>query len=965
MPDTPVLLWPHQADAVDAACGHLAAGGRSNIVMACGTGKTIVGAETSRRLAPAGRVLVVVPTIALADQTATGYARHLADQAGRIIAVCSDKHAARTAAELRHDLEQIGGLSTTDPAELLARLTQPDRTTVITTYQSLPVIAATMRAGAAPWDLIVIDEAHRSAGRADRAWSLIHDDRAIPAQRRLYMTATPRLMNSDQFDTFSMDDTAVYGQEVYRLPFVEAIEKRLLADYRLVVAVVTDAEIAELTASNSVVQLNGHPMPASMLAAQVALLKAAHTHDLHRVITYHHRVAKAQQFAVTLHAAAALLSPAEQLDRPVFGDHVNGGHSAEHRRQVLRKLELAGNRLVVISNARVLAEGVDVPELDGVMFADPRDSTTDVVQAVGRALRRGTSGSKIATIVVPILINEAESPEAALEGSQFDVVYRVVRALRAHDERLADELDENRIRLTREDPHQPGNVHELPEWLQVVGHAVTPEFARALLVRTVHLTTSTWLDSYALAAAYRREHGHVDIPADHVTEDGRALGTWLVQQRQRYRRNALSARQVRLLEELGITWNILDARWEEGIAHARAYRAEHGHLHMPTQYECPDGYQLGPWLTAVRNRKREGKLQPERVAELEQLGIVWHVFEGRWQYHLDALDAWIAEQGTEVPQTATTSDGVRVGNWLSNQRQKAKNGTLSEAQKTALEQRGVLLNALAARWQANFEQLAAHLKEHGGNSVPKNHPLEEWVNRQRDQYRRGELPQERMDLLRNAGFSFDPYADEYVAFLAAARSFAAREGHLTVPTEHRENGLRLAAWINNRRTEYRRGVLAPERVTELEATGIVWDPHVQDWRDGLADCQDFHAEHGHLDIPPKTSGRRIKALTAWLERRRREYHCGELPEDRIKALEATGMQWTSPRERGRLAAEKALRKFHAEHGHIRVPATYVTEDGVNLGTWLGNKRSTHRKGGQTHPDTLALLTELGANWLED
>jgi superfamily II DNA/RNA helicase len=193
-----------------------------------------------------------------------------------------------------------------------------------------------------------------------------------------------------------------------------------------------------------------------------------------------------------------------------------------------------GDSTIVVSNARVLSEGVDVPELDGVMFADPRNSPTDVVQAVGRALRRGGREDKTATIIVPILLNQAESPEAALDGSQFDTVYRVVRALRAHDERLADELDERRIAVTTEDLHEGDpREHRLPDWFEVIGTPVTAAFAAALSVRTVRMTTSPWADGLAAARAYRDAHGHLNPETGHVTGDGFPLGAWLASQRAR------------------------------------------------------------------------------------------------------------------------------------------------------------------------------------------------------------------------------------------------------------------------------------------------------------------------------------------------------------------------------------------------------------------------------------------------
>ena len=258
------------------------------------------------------------------------------------------------------------------------------------------------------------------------------------------MTATPRVLPGGRDDVVSMDDEKVFGPEVFRVSFAQAISQGLLADYRVAVTVVTSAEVAGLTAGQRVVSAAGPAVPARMLAAQVALLKAAAQHDLRRVITYHHRVAGARRFAETLLNAADLL-PAAERPRLVQAGSVDGSMRLADRREALRHLRTPAERTVVLANSRVLSEGVDVPELDAVMFCDPRDSGTDVVQAVGRALRRGSGGPKTATIIIPVILDHAETPDAALDSSEFSTVWRVVRALRAHDERMAGLLDQARL----------------------------------------------------------------------------------------------------------------------------------------------------------------------------------------------------------------------------------------------------------------------------------------------------------------------------------------------------------------------------------------------------------------------------------------------------------------------------------------------------------------------------------------
>jgi superfamily II DNA or RNA helicase len=656
-------LWPHQREAVRAAAAHLARGERCQVIMACGTGKTRAGAATSRWVAPAGKVLVVVPTQELLAQTARVWAEHLGAGAGMIGAVCAEPGATADADEVRGQMAHLHAGVSTDPADVAGWLRAPGRATVFTTYASLPAVAAAHDMPRVPgWDLAVVDEAHRAAGPVGRLWSLINDDAAIPAGRRLYMTATPRVMPGDRDDIVSMDDEKVFGPEVFRVSFAQAIGQGLLADYRVAVAVVTGAEVAKLAAGEAVVSPAGAAVPARMLAAQLALLKAAAQHDLGRIITYHQRVAGARRFARTLPHAAALLPPGEG-PRLVHAGSVDGSMRLAERREILWPLRAPGNQTVVVSNSRVLSEGVDVPELDAVMFADPRDSGTDVVQVVGRALRLGSRKSKTATIIIPVLLNEAEAPEAALESSEFATVWRVVRALRAHDERMAEWLDQQRITQARHGNREHGPDPQAPGWLSVTGTAADASFAAALQVRIVDAGSSPWLEGYARAAAWHAEHGHLVISSKHVTSDGYPLGRWVHQQREYRKRGILPAGRITRLDAVAMVWDMREVAWMEGLSRLRAWHAAHGHLAIPTGYQDSDGFRLGAWVSDLRRRR--APLSSEKIAALDALGMAWDMADYRWQTGLAAARAYHAAHGhINAPYGYITPGGLRLDQWI-------------------------------------------------------------------------------------------------------------------------------------------------------------------------------------------------------------------------------------------------------------------------------------------------------------
>jgi len=731
-------LWPHQAEAAGAACAELAGGGRCTLVAACGTGKTIVAAEVSRRVAATGRVLLVVPTLELLAQAAAAWAQWLGRDAGMIVAVCGDENAAAQADQIRAGMDHTGARVSTDPAALARVLAGDGRVTVLSTYASLPVIALAHRDYHAPqWDLVVADEAHRTAGHGGKPWAAIHHDAVIPAARRLYMTATPRIMASGGEDLASMDDPAVFGPVAHRLPFAQAISAGILADYRVVVAVVTGGEAAALAGTGALVSVAGRGVPARMAAAQIALVRAIGAWDLRAVITYHHRVLPAIRFAATLADTAGLMDAGDRPARPLMADYVTGDMTAAGRRERLAALADPGERTVVISNARVLAEGVDVPELDAVLFADPKGSAIDVVQAVGRALRRGTSAAKTATIIVPVLA-AADAGEQALDDPAYDTVGRVVRALRAHDERIASWLDTQRASLHRGQPAgEPGR----PPWLSVLGAAVTPAFAAAIQIRLVEAASSSWPQHYAALAAYHAGHGDASVPIGYRA-GGTDLRKWLDAQCRAYRAGHLAPQRADALAKLGVTWSRNEAAWQRGLDHAASYHAAHGHLYVPPGHITTDGFGLYAWLSVRRIAGRDGRLTPAHRQALDALDIDWDPGASKWAAGLARLAAFASHHShAAVPRRHVTADGYRLGAWLSAQRSNHDAGTLPPHRAAALEHAGVTWDPAAATWQHNLGHLASYVAEHGHARIPLHYqapdgcPAGRWAARQRHRHR--------------------------------------------------------------------------------------------------------------------------------------------------------------------------------------------------------------------------------------
>jgi predicted helicase len=367
---------------------------RATVVMPCGTGKTLVQLWAAEQLSPK-TVLVLVPSLALLSQTLGEWSRHTSwGDRFEYLCVCSDP-------TVSAEQDAIAILSTdvpfhvdTDPAIVRRFLNRPATggvRVVFSTYQSAPVVARGVR-GLSPFDLGTFDEAHKTTGLPGGAFAFALDDARLRIRRRLFFTATPRHIDirrrdrEGDFRVVSMDDPAVYGPRAYTQTFADAVALGIICDYRVVVAVVDPGEVDSFAMHHGITLVGGDEQATRWVATQVAVRKAIAETGARKVITFHSRVAHAKTFA-----SGTPRGIGQYLDGFIV-DHVNGAQRVADRKEILSGFRDARRRLV--TNARCLTEGVDLPAVDMVVFSNPRRSRVDIVQAVGRAMRKPRDGSK-------------------------------------------------------------------------------------------------------------------------------------------------------------------------------------------------------------------------------------------------------------------------------------------------------------------------------------------------------------------------------------------------------------------------------------------------------------------------------------------------------------------------------------------------------------------------------------------
>ena len=470
-------LRAHQQTAFDDVINGFKTFDRGKLIMACGTGKTFTALRIAEDIAGVGgRVLYLVPSIGLFSQAMREWAEQQTVP-HRYIGICSDTKAGKTAEDA--SILELEIPVTTDPTVISEALQKDDETVmkvVFCTYHSLPIVEAAQDAGAPAFDMVLCDEAHRTTGIEDGGdktspFVLVHDTERIRAKKRLYMTATSRLYTEGakakaarhDIEVFSMDEPETYGPEFHRLPFSSAVEQDLLSDYKVVVLAMSeqDADAAlqtYRTSGGSEININDATKIVGCWRAlqnpERKSIDDPEIRPLTRAIAFTNTIAASK--SLVKHWDGVIESAIERLpedQRPsnfkCETDHVDGKTNALNRKKRIEWLKRDADGVCrILSNARCLSEGIDVPALDAVLFMTPRNSHIDIVQAVGRVMRKA-EGKTYGYIVLPVAIPAGTDPADVLnDNKRFASVWNVLRALRSHDDRLNAEI--NRIDLNNQ-----------------------------------------------------------------------------------------------------------------------------------------------------------------------------------------------------------------------------------------------------------------------------------------------------------------------------------------------------------------------------------------------------------------------------------------------------------------------------------------------------------------------------------
>ena len=502
---------PHQREAIEGIESAFAENDRCKAIMACGTGKTLMSLRLAEDyLKGSGLVLFCAPSISLVGQSMREWLSQSRAKLSPLV-VCSDSKASRQEDAIPMTLASFEYPATTHADRLMehyaaSRRRNPDGLVVVfSTYQSIDVIHQAQEMGLPEFDLVVCDEAHRTTGSAlpgvskkdASAFMKVHYNENVRAKKRLYMTATPRIYGEtakrkgaeDDFTIASMDDESLYGPVAYQIKFGEAVEKKLLTDYKVVVLAVEEDALRGRMPETDDNGVDAYSLDADDVGKIIGCWKGLAEHGenapddatgvgdmlvvddmnsepgkgiepLHRAVGFCSTIDSSKTIC---EAFSRIVDRYAQAGGEDFGlkcvlDHVDGSMNSTDRNRKLAWLggDVPEGECRILTNARCLAEGIDVPSLDAVIFFNAKNSTVDIVQAVGRVMRRA-KGKDFGYIILPIFVPAGMTPEEALDDSKvFANVWSVLQALRSHDERIEAKVNalalEQSARKNRIDP---------------------------------------------------------------------------------------------------------------------------------------------------------------------------------------------------------------------------------------------------------------------------------------------------------------------------------------------------------------------------------------------------------------------------------------------------------------------------------------------------------------------------------
>lgn len=815
----------YQQEAIDKVSEYFKSNDRGQMILPCGAGKTLTALWIKENLQSLN-TLVLVPSLALLRQTKEVWLAQK-NEPFKYLCVCSEEDIDKSSDAPVTHVYEIGGRVATSSQEISDFLKLKTNKVIFSTYQSLDVIEKAIKDKNTSFDLIISDEAHKTAGSVKGSnFTLVHDNEKIPSNKRLYMTATPRVtsaslkekLGEDYEYVADMSNPNIFGSEAYRMSFKEAIDRNILVDYKIIAVGVTDEELAEYI--NKRMYVKDKPT-IDQYANNYALKTIMDKYTARHALTFHSRLSYAEEFS----------ERNKNLYKDTLTEFISGKQATSYRAKLLNAFKKSPKG--VIANAKCLTEGIDVPAIDLVYFCDPKYSKIDIVQASGRALRRNDSANKkIGYIVVPVFHTKRESVENAIDKSVFKNLIQVIRALCDQDERLQDEINKisfqkgMRKKLSKLDfvyKKQPEAIIKLENFEE--------KLKESIFSQVIEKTKDNWFVQYEYLKQFRKiQPNRWPIPKKDEFPKGNKLGDWCSWQRQELKKSRLNESKITLLNSIGFQWD----KWDYQYFLLKEYVLEKNE--WPNSETVFRGNNLGNWCITQKVLYKKNKLIKVRFTLLNQICFPW-IQEDGWLKQFTYLKKYRKFYPTRWPtKKEEFPKGNNIGSWISVQRSKF-------AQKKLSEDRIMLLNQISFPWDGeghrlesiwlmHFSELKQFKNKHPlrwpthYEEFPRGNKLGLWLYFQKQSYDNKMLSNENVNLLKSINFPLNTKKNihafwwkQYQYLLDYRSKYPQRWPR---PREEFPKGNKLANWCLVQREAYNNKKLSQEKIELLENIGFQW-----------------------------------------------------------------------------------------------------------------------------------------------
>lgn len=945
---------PHQQRAINECVQWFTEGeeSRGQLILPCGAGKTLTSLWIKEEL-KSKKTLVLVPSLALLRQIKNDWGRQRKTNY-EYLCVCSetDIDGDNQDSILTHTYEIGGNVTTNSKYVNLFLHNNLEEKVIFSTYQSLPVIVEALKTTEIIFDFVFCDEAHKTAGISKGVFGIIHDNTKIPAKKRLYATATPRIvkeslkkkLGDDLKYTHDMNDPQTFGEEFFRMSFKDAIDENILVDYKIIAIGVNDKQLSDYLKEKRYVDTN---ISIDEVANNYALDFVMSKYSAYHALTFHSRVNLAKAFS----------SRHSKLFENTNSFSVDGTQATSIRNQILH--EFKSSNKAIISNARCLTEGVDVPTIDLVYFSDPKNSKVDIIQAVGRALRK-KEGKKQGYIVVPVYhTNHGEVENSISEGS-FKNLLQVIRSLCEQDERLQDEINTIAFGKGKKISKKIDiltSFYEEIETLNLIGFE--ENLKNSLFDQIIYKTSNNW-DIWFLELK-----NYLDLNNDYPSKNENPnLYTWVAQQRFKKKNNTLKPEEFKKLNSINFAWDIVKSKWDRMFKEFKSYAevntfAPYKGFDNPelvnwyqvqliysyekknakneqaikfqninSKFLCSGSrkkwiplyeelviwrntnpekwpqYQrdnkdsleskLNVFCQTLRKKFRENDLENYWFDKITLLGFNFEGHTDNWDKYFDKYEKLILEKKSVSIQDI----GEKAYAWLNLQLKKDKLGSLDKFKSEKLSS----LSSFFESWEETFEKLKKWQIENGKPPTKANHKdFNSWLSSQRARYKNGNLSEEQIASIRSIGYDLDAKGKEnnekkWTEKLNQYSDFIKENKR---EPSYGSGGLEktLYLWCSAQRavkagSAKNRIPLSKERETALNNINFNWVGEGsigKSWEESFNEFKKYVDEEGRVNLSSTIEGAK-NPLSKWWANQKSAYKANKLSEEKIKAFYEIGLE---------------------------------------------------------------------------